>query len=73
MGSEMCIRDSYYIAELKLEDGRHLLTVEINGIQVASIGLKIDGNYFMKIAIGIVSLIAGAFCIFEGVRGDSER
>jgi len=65
--------DAYYIAELKLEDGRHLLTVEINGIQVASIGLKIDGNYFMKIAIGIVSLIAGAFCIFEGVRGDSER
>jgi len=60
--------DAYYIAELKLEDGRHLLTVYINEIEVASIGLKIDGNYFMKIAIGLASLIAGAFCILKGKR-----
>jgi len=60
--------DSYYVADLTLQDGRHVLTVYINEIEVASIGLKIDSNWMTKIVIGIVSAIAGIVCMFAGVR-----
>jgi len=60
--------DTYYIADLTLQDGRHVLTVYINEVELASIGIRIESNWINKIMIGIVSAVAGIICIFAGVR-----
>ncbi|RLG22571.1 hypothetical protein DRN85_10605 [Methanosarcinales archaeon] len=60
--------DSYYIADLTLQDGRHVLKVYINEIEVASIGLRIDSNWVAKIVVGTASAVAGVICIFAGMR-----
>lgn len=60
--------DSYYIADLTLQDGRHVLKVYINEVEVASIGLRIDSNWMARIVVGAASAAAGVICILAGVR-----
>jgi len=68
MRSTFTATKCWFETDLDLPDGEYVLSVHVNEVRLASIGLQIESGWIDRNIVCLVLIAAGAVCVVMGVR-----